>query len=69
MRVKGVDNTSAYIMRVKSVHEKLSSEVQLILTLITLKHYNTFISRRMHHGLKFLMDKSPVLHMRLTRSI
>ena len=54
----GVDSISAYIMRVKAVHEKLSTEGQLILTLITLMHYNTFISWRMIHGLNFLMDRS-----------
>ena len=54
----GVDSISAYIMRVKAVHEKLSTEGQLILTLITLMHYNTFISWRMIQGLNFLMDKS-----------
>ncbi|KAL5488747.1 hypothetical protein EMCRGX_G017734 [Ephydatia muelleri] len=45
-------------MRVKAVNEKLSTEGQLILTLITLMHYNTFISWRMIHGLNFLMDTS-----------
>ena len=45
-------------MRVKAVHEKLSTEGQLILTLITLMHYNPFISWRMIHGLNFLMDRS-----------
>ena len=52
----GVDSISAYIMRVKAVHEKLSTEGQLILILITLMHYNTFISWRMI--LNFLMDRS-----------
>ena len=53
----GVDGMSPFAARVKAVHHKLSTEGQLLLTMVILMHLNSFVCWRLVSGFKFLMDE------------